>query len=111
MVISPVVGWAICYFERRSLRGLGVVVGSLGLVGLLALLGWSAATWEASYGAMTGTAVGLRFAYLLATRTELPVVQVVLAGTMLWVASVRWKPSAMQRREPPRPPSNGDGVR
>lgn len=87
MVISPLVLLAVLHLEGRRLRRAGVVGCAIGLVGLAALLGWAVISWEARYGAMTSQAVGLRFLYLLATETALPVVQCGLAGLVLWSAS------------------------
>ena len=45
----------------------------------------------------TGRAVGLRFAYLLATGTDIPVVQFGLAGVILVVVSWRSCPGQAER--------------
>ena len=87
MVISPLVVVAVVYMDKRRLRWVGAVAGGVGLVGLMAIFGWAVVTWEARYGTMTGSALGLRFIYLLATGTELPVVQVGLAGVMIRIVS------------------------
>lgn len=89
MVIGPLVVLAVVYLEKRWLRRIGTAASAIGLVGLLALFGWAVVTWEARYGTMTGSAIGLRFIYLLATGTELPVVQIGLAGAFLRAALSR----------------------
>lgn len=87
MVIGPLVVIAARPVGRRRLRPLGALVGAAGLVGLLAFAGESALTWRPGYGEMTAGAVGRRFVYLLATRTEVPVAPCALAGVALLVAS------------------------
>jgi hypothetical protein len=89
MVISPVVVSAMVYMDKLQLRRVSALACAVGVVGLLALFGWAVVTWEARYGAMTGSAIGLRFVYLLATGTELPVIQVGLAGVILRVFAYR----------------------
>jgi hypothetical protein len=87
MVISPLVVVAARTMNPRRLRRLGAVVGTVGLVGLLAFACEVVLTWRSGYGDMTAGTVGRRFVYLLATRTEVPVVQCVLAGVALLIAS------------------------
>lgn len=87
MVISPLVLVLMVNLDNRRLRRVGGAACAIGFVGLLALFGWAVVTWEARYGTMTGEAIGLRFIYLLATGTELPVVQVGLAGAMIRIVS------------------------
>jgi hypothetical protein len=89
MTISPLVVLALVFLDQRRLRRIGSAGCAVGLVGLLTLLGWAVVTWEAWYGVMTGSTLGRRLIYLLATGTELPVVQVGVAGLILRVASWR----------------------
>jgi len=106
MVISPLVLVAVLNVEGRRLRRVGTAACATGLLGVLALSGWAVVTWEARYGAMTGQAVGLRFVYLLATGTELPVVPCGVAGSVLLVAS---RLKRVGRVRPTRVEREGDG--
>jgi uncharacterized membrane protein len=98
MVISPLVGFAVVYLDRRRVRRVGAAVAAAGLVGLLAFLGWAVLTWNTSYGVMTGWAVGMRFVYLVATATALPVVQCGLAGVVMLIATRRTQNRAGESR-------------
>lgn len=89
MVIGPLIVVAVAYLDKRRLRWIGLLACAVGLSGLFAFFGWAVVTWEARYGTMTGSTVGLRLIYLLATGTDLPVIQVGLAGVILRVASHR----------------------
>ena len=103
MVLAPLVAWTILNLDRQRLKCVGAIACTVGLVGLLALLGWAIATGQDWYGELTAWLVGFRLFFLIATSTQLPVVQCVLVGLVLWVSS------RMKRVGDPRSPTIARG--
>ena len=83
---------AIQFLKPRTVRLGGLMLAAAGLVGLVVLLCWAAFTWEPGYGTRTATAVARRFAFLVVAGFDMPFVQCVFFGALLWAALPRPRP-------------------
>jgi hypothetical protein len=90
MVIGLVIGLAIRFLPPRRGVQVGEVMSAAGLIGLICLLCWTVWSWRPGYGAMTPEALTERFVFLVATATDVPLVQGVVCGVALWAASL-WR--------------------
>jgi hypothetical protein len=95
MVIGLGVALVASFLGPRWGRRLGLAVAAGGAAGLLGMVVWAVLRWSPDYGDLTGRLLAARVIYLLAIKTQLPVVQGFLGGLALWAVS--------RRRAPGRP--------
>jgi hypothetical protein len=102
LALLSVVVWAVQKWPPPILRLVGYAATALGVTGLAVLVGRELLTW---YPAVTPTQqryLALRILYVLGTNTDVPVVQVILAGIVLWIAARRRKRDELVSPQTPR---------
>lgn len=85
LALLPPTVWAMCLLSSRSLRLVGVVVMGLGLAGLGIVLARELIVWLPSVPADVQRYFPQRFLFVLATTSDVPLVQVTVAGTVCLV--------------------------
>jgi hypothetical protein len=84
IALTPFTVWAVRRWPPARLRIFGYTVTALGLVGLGILVGREWLTWYRTVSPSLHKYIVQRLLYVLGTNTDLPVIQVVLAGLALW---------------------------
>jgi hypothetical protein len=84
--------WAVRKWPPLYLALAGPVVTVLGLMGLLVLIKGEVLTWYVDVSPDQQKYIGQRLLFVLGTKTDLPVVQVILVGIALSFAARRHKP-------------------
>jgi hypothetical protein len=87
----------------KRLGLVGYAVTALGLTGLALLVGRELVTWYPAVTPAQQKYIAQRILYALVTNTDLPVVQVILAGIALWFAARRRKRGASLAQAEARP--------
>ena len=87
----------------RRLALAAYAVTALGLTGLVLLVGHELVTWYPAVTPAQQKYIAHRILYALVTNTDLPVVQVILAGIALWLAARRRKRRASLAQPEARP--------
>jgi hypothetical protein len=83
--------WAVRKWSPLRLRVAAFVLRAVGLLALALLIGRELLTWYPAVLPAQQKFIGQRILYVLGTNTDLPVVQVLLAGIALWIAARRRK--------------------
>src|SRR5262249_40190619 len=83
--------WAMRRWPSPRLRAVGYVLSALGLLALAILIGRELLTWYPALTPVQQRYIGQRILFVLGTNTDLPVIQVLVIGTVLWFAARRQK--------------------
>jgi len=89
LALLPVGVWAVRKWPPLRQRVIGHALSAVGLVALAFLTGRELLTWYPAVLPTQQKYIGPRILYVLGTNTDLPVVQVILAGIALWIAARR----------------------
>jgi hypothetical protein len=90
-------------WPRLPLWLVGQALTALGLVALVVLVGRDLLTWYAAVSPDQQKYLAQRILYVLGTNTDLPVVQVLVAGVALRLAAGRRQRGASRAGAAPRP--------
>ncbi len=85
----PPVALAVRLWPARRLRRAGLLLVAAGIMSLVAVVAYDAITWLPEVPSEDRRYLGQRVLYELAMATELPVLQVTLAGVVCWWAGRR----------------------
>src|SRR5215831_19262269 len=96
------VAWAVPKWPLTILRLAGYAATALGVTGLAVLVGRELLTWYPAVTPAQQKYIALRILYVLGTNTDVPVVQVILAGIVLWIAARRRKRAGSPPEAGPR---------
>jgi hypothetical protein len=89
VLLAPGVIWAGRTWPPARLRLLGLALVLTSCLAVAVLLGLDLPVWLGSVPPEDQRFLWRRAVYLVATHTDLPFVQVCLAGTACWVAGIR----------------------
>jgi hypothetical protein len=106
LALLPVVVWAVRMWPPLLLRVVGYGATALGLTGLAILIGYELLTWYPFVTPEQQEYFPRRILYVLVTNTDLPVVQVFLAGIVLWFAAWRRWNCAVSRTDTENRPAD-----
>ena len=87
VLIGPPAVLAAQHLTKKWIWRLGIGLASTGVFGLIAVAAWEAATWLPEASAWQRQYVGQRFLFALVTLVDAPIVQSLLIGTGLCLAS------------------------
>jgi hypothetical protein len=93
LALFAVVLWAVWKWPTVCLVLVGCAVATLGAAGLAVVIGTELLTWYPAVPPSQQQYIGQRILYALGTNTDLPAVQLSLAGIALWLAARRRKRS------------------
>ncbi len=103
LVLLPFAVWAARKWQSLHLRLVGYALCAAGLMGLAILIGPELVTWYATVPPAQQKYLVHRVLYVLATNTDAPVVQVVVAGAALaFAAGRRQRHAQLEKAEPLR---------
>ena|SRR5579871_3250001 len=102
LVLLPLAGWAACRWTVARLRLLGVTLVMGGLLGLLILAAWEAAACLALSPEQPRYLLQ-RILNAVAVRTDLPLLELTLAGIVCCVAGRRRKTCEQIMKEAQQP--------
>jgi hypothetical protein len=105
LALLPFAVWAVRKWPPRRLQIIGLALCAVGLVGVGILIVQELLTWYPSVSSEQQKYIVPRILYVLGTTTDLPVMQVFLAGISLWFIARRRKRSLS-----PTPPVALTGV-
>src|SRR6516225_5151807 len=91
LALLPFVIWALRGWPPLRLRVIGHALWATGLLGLATFIGCELWSWSPSVSPERQKYIAHRILYVLGTNTDLPVIQVCLAGIALWFAAWRRK--------------------
>ncbi len=91
LALLAVAVWAMRKWPPLRLRLVGYALTTLGLTGLGIIVGRELLTWYPAVIPAQHKYISQRMLYVLGTNTDLPVVQVFLAGIVLFFAARRRK--------------------
>jgi hypothetical protein len=86
LVLLPPAVWTACRWPPPRLRLLGSTLVAIGAVGFAILAAREAATWLPTVPGEQVRYLPHRLLYVVATLTDVPLLQLTLAGTVCWVA-------------------------
>jgi hypothetical protein len=87
LVLLPPAVWAACRWPAPRLRLLGSTLVAIVTLGFAILAAREAATWLPTVPGEQARYLPHRILYVVATLTDVPLLQLTLAGTVCWVAS------------------------
>lgn len=89
VILAPPTVYAVRRWPAARQRLLGNSLVVLAAVGLLVVAGHEASTWLPSVGTADQRYLGHRVLFVLAARTEAPLLQMAAAGAACWLAGRR----------------------
>jgi len=89
LVLLPVGAWTIRNWQPRRLRLVGSALAAAGLLSLAFMSGREWLTWRSAVSSHEHQFIAQRILYVLGTSTDIPVVQVLVAGIILYGAARR----------------------
>src|SRR5437868_4107453 len=89
LALLPVAIWAIRQWPLRRLGVVGSVLSIGGLLALAIVCGRELLSWYPSVRPEQQKYLAARLLYVLGTNPDLPLVQILLAGSALWFAAWR----------------------
>jgi hypothetical protein len=89
MLLVPLVYAAAVYLRPRQLQLLGAGLILAAVSGVLIIIGYEMATWYAEVPAELHHYVIQRILFVIGTRPEFPVVQILMAGIGCWFIARR----------------------
>lgn len=101
LALLPIGVWAVRKWPPLCLGLVGLALGALGLAALAALVGREFLTWYPAVSPTQQKYLAQRILYVLGTNTDLPVVQVIVAGGVFRFAA-RWRKSRASAEAEPR---------
>jgi hypothetical protein len=102
LAFLPFAAWAVRKGPPLRLGVVGYALSAVGLVALAILIGRELLTWYQAVLPAQQKYIAQRILYVLGTNTDLPVVQVFLAGIALWFAAWRRKRGVSMPEAEPR---------
>jgi hypothetical protein len=91
LALLPFVIWGMRKWSPSWLRFVGHALSAVGLLAVVVLVGRELLTWYPSVTLQHPRYITQRVLYTLATSTDLPAVQVFVAGIALWITAWRRK--------------------
>jgi hypothetical protein len=86
LAVLPLGVWAMRKWPPLRLKVVGCALTAVGLAALAVVSARELLTWLPNMPSDQQKYIGQRILYVLGTNTDLPVVQVFLAGIALWIA-------------------------
>lgn len=98
-LIGPAAILAVLYLPGKWVWRLGIAMNAAGLCGVAGLAVWEAAVWLPQASALQRQYLGHRYLFALVTLVDVPIIQVLVIGSGLCLAS-SLRTAAPQQRPP-----------